>query len=142
MNCFAWFRRHHEYGGVLLRLFIGFTLVYGTQDNVFDHERMLEFRDFLSTNGFPFPLFNAHLSAYAQFICGILIFAGLATRPAAAVMILNFVVALLMVHVGLPFSANIAPLAMLFGSLFLLFNGSGPLALDQVWEERRKLSRT
>ena len=30
-----------------IRLAVGFHLIYGTQDNVFSWERMLEFRDFL-----------------------------------------------------------------------------------------------
>lgn len=122
--------RHAEIGTVLLRLFLAFVLIYGAQDNVFSRERMLEFRDLLAQNGFPWPLASAYLSAYAQFACGILILVGYMTRSAALVMVVNFLVALGMVHVGLPFNANIAPLAMLFGSLFLFFHGPGPFALD------------
>ncbi|MBA3969175.1 MAG: DoxX family protein [Gemmatimonadetes bacterium] len=133
----AYFKRRPEVGGLFLRLFIGFVLVYGTQDNVFHYERMLEFRAFLAENGFPYPMFSAYLSAYAQFLAGLLILVGLATRYAALVMIVNFVVALAMVHVGLPFSANIAPLAMLVGSVFLLFNGAGPYSLASLLEKRR-----
>lgn len=119
-----------EMGPLLLRLFVGFVLVYGTQDNVLHAERMLEFRDFLAGNGFAYPLAAARLSVYAQFVCGVLVIVGLLTRWAALVMLFNFAVALIMVHVGLPFSANIAPLAMLFGSAFLLLHGAGPISLD------------
>lgn len=119
------------WGALLLRLFVGFVLVYGTIDNVMSAERMAEFEAFLATNGFPAPALAAPLSAYAQFVCGILIIIGFAVRPAAAVMIVNFVVALLMVHVGLPFSSNISPLAMLFCNIFLLFNGAGILSVDE-----------
>jgi putative oxidoreductase len=122
--------RHAEIGTLLLRLFFAFVLIYGTQDNVFHRERMLEFRDFVAKNGFPYPLFSAYLSAYGQFICGVLFGIGLLTRLAAIAMIINFVAALLMVHVGLPFAANISPLAMLFCAVFFLFHGPGPLALD------------
>ena len=122
--------RYAEAGTVLLRLFFAFVLIYGTQDNVFSRERMLEFRDFVAANGFPYPAFSAHLSAYAQFVCGILIGVGLLTRLAAITMIINFVAALLMVHVQLPFAANISPLAMLFCAVFFLLHGPGPLALD------------
>jgi len=48
---------------------------------------MEEFAGFLSARGVPFPLFSAFLSAHAQFICGALFIAGLATRYAAVVMI-------------------------------------------------------
>ena len=122
--------RQAETGTVLLRLFFAFVLIYGTQDNVFSRERMLEFRDFVAANGFPYPLFSAYLSAYAQFICGILIGIGLLTRLASIVMIINFIAALLMVHVQLPFAANISPLAMLFCAVFFLLHGPGPFAVD------------
>lgn len=128
--------RHSALGVPLFRVFLGATLVYGTQDNVFSRERMLEFAGFLAQNGFPAPLFNAHLSAYAQFICGLLILVGAATRPAAAVMVINFLVALWMVHRDLPFSANISPLAMLFGSVLLLFHGPGAYSVDAALQRR------
>ena len=122
--------RFREVGPLLLRLFLGFTLVFGTQDNVLHRERMLEFRDFLAGSGFPYPLASAYLSAYAQFLCGILILAGLLTRWASLVMVVNFLVALGMVHVGLPFGENISPLAMLFCSACFLFYGPGRYGVD------------
>ena len=137
----AWLERHSALGVPLFRLFLGATLVYGTQDNVFSRERMLEFSGFLTQNGFPAPLFSAHLSAWAQFICGVLIAAGAATRPAAAVTVVNFAVALWMVHRNLPFSANIAPLAMFFGSLMLMFHGAGAYAVDAARQRRAGVRR-
>ena len=127
---------HAGYGAVFIRLLVGHRLVTGTADNVFGRERMLEFAGFLEQNGFPLPLFSAHLSAYAQFVCGILIVLGLFTRPAAAVMAVNFVVALAMVHWGQPYLENFDALAMLAGSLFLLFHGAGALSLDAAMERR------
>lgn len=115
---------------VLLRLFVAFVLVYGTADNVFSGERMAEFATFLERNGFPLPLASARLSAYAQFAAGLLLAVGLWTRWAAAVVAVNFVVALVMVHARLPFSANIAPLAMLVGGLFFLLHGAPRFSLD------------
>jgi putative oxidoreductase len=126
----AFFERHSELGAVFMRGFIAFVLIYGTQDNILSWAQMIEFRDFLERNGFPWPLLSAHVSVYTQFLCGCLILIGYRTRLAASLMIVNFLVALGMVHIGLPFSANIAPLAMLFGSVFLLFHGPGPYALD------------
>ena len=101
---------NREIAPLLLRLFLAFVLIYGTLDNVVSHERMIEFRDFLAKNGFPMPMFSAHLSAYGQFIAGILLALGLFTRLTSIVVIINFIAALAMVHVGLPFNANIAPL--------------------------------
>ena len=56
------FRRHAEYGTLFIRAIIGSFLVYGTQDNVFDWARMLEFRDFLEARGVPSPLVAARKS--------------------------------------------------------------------------------
>ena len=134
---FGFFERHREYGAVFVRLVVGFILVYGTQDNVFSHERMLEFRDFLAARRVPLPLFSAYLSAYAQFVCGILYVLGLFVRPAALVMVINFVAALVIAHLDTPLDAARLALCMLFSSLFLLFNGAGALSLDDYISRRR-----
>ena len=124
--------RHRELAPIFIRAFLATFLIYMSQDNVFSHERMLEFRGFLSARGVPQPLVAAHVSVYAQFAAGILYALGLFTRPAAAVMVFNFIVALLVAHVGTPFRTWLEPMAMLSGSLFLLLHGPGRLALDNV----------
>ena len=126
---------------LILRLFVAFVLIYGTQDNVFHRERMLEFRDFLASNGFPYPLFCAYLSAWAQFLTGILLALGLFTRLAAGVVVVNFIVALAMVHTKTPFNVNIAPLAMLVGGLFFVLHGAPRWSLDAILARRRGASR-
>jgi putative oxidoreductase len=128
---FNWFERRKEYGVLFVRLIIGFHLIHGTADNVFSWSRMLEFRDFLGERGVPFPLFSAHLSAYAQFLCGILFILGLWVRPAAVVMIVNFIAALLIAHrVGGYAPASLA-LIMLFSSIALLVHGAGRPSFDE-----------
>jgi putative oxidoreductase len=134
---FGFFERHKEKGAVFVRLVVGFVLVYGTQDNVFSHGRMLEFRDFLAARHVPLPLFAAYLSVYAQFVCGILYVLGLFVRPAALVMVINFVAALLIAHLDTPLDAARLALCILFSSLFLLFNGAGALSLDDYLAGRR-----
>jgi putative oxidoreductase len=134
------FDRFRDLAPLVLRLFVAFVLVHGTQDNVFSQARMLEFRDFLAGNGFPYPLACAYLSAYAQFVTGILLFVGLLVRPAALIVTVNFVVALVMVHRSLPFTANIAPLAMLVGGVFFVLYGAPRFSLDAV-VARRSASR-
>jgi putative oxidoreductase len=126
---------------LVLRLFVAFVLVYGTQDNVLSHARMLEFRDFLAANHFPFPLFCAYLSGYAQFLTGIALAFGLLTRLAASIVVVNFVVALLMVHRSLPFTANVAPLAMLVCGLFFLLHGAPRYSLDAALAKRSAAGR-
>jgi len=125
------------YGAVFIRLLVGHRLVVGTMDNVFGAERMHEFAAFLARHGFPAPLLSAHVSAYAQFLCGILVLLGAFTRPAAAVMVVNFVIALGMVHLGQPYLEKFDALAMLAGSLFLLLHGPGALSVDAWMDGRR-----
>lgn len=129
-------RVDREYGLFFIRVIIGFHLVYGTADNVFSHERMLEFRDFLAARGTPWPLLSAHVSAYAQFLCGILYLLGVFVRPAAAVMIVNFICALLIAHRTGGYPAAALALIMLFSSIGFLIHGAG----KPSWDERRRRS--
>lgn len=128
--------RHCEAGTLVLRLVVAFVLVYGTADNVLSHNRMMEFRDFLAERGTPFPLFSAHLSAYAQFICGLLIAFGLATMPAGLVMVVNFVCAYVIAHLGQPVEANWAPILMLAASTLFFIHGPGAVSVDEVLRRR------
>jgi putative oxidoreductase len=82
---------------------------------------------------------RSHIATWL--VCGILILLGAFTRVAAAVMVVNFVVALAMVHTRLPFREALDPSAMLAGSLFLLFHGAGAPSID-AWRELRSAART
>ena len=135
---FRWFARRHEWGVLFVRTIFGFWLIYGTQDNVFSHERMVEFQRFIASHGFPFAVGGSYASAYAQFVCGILYIIGAAVRPAAAAMIVNFLFALAIAHRATPLIADMPPLAMLAVACFLLFNGAGPFSVDRWWMRKRQ----
>jgi putative oxidoreductase len=130
------FEPRKDYGVIFLRLIIGWRLVDGTQDNVFSWVRMIEFQDFLEQQGVAYPLLAAVVSVYAQFICGLLYMIGLWVRPAALVMIINFIAALIIVHIGTTFQESFAALMMLFGFVFFLFYGAGKLSIDQKFDRR------
>lgn len=130
-----WLDERRDYGPVFVRLFAGTFLVYMSQDNVFSWARMREFEGFLRQAGFPVPLLCAVISVAAQFMAGLLFLAGALVRWAAAAMVVNFLVALVMVHLELPFREALDPTAMLASALCLLFTGSGPVSVD-AW--RRK----
>lgn len=133
----SFFESRKDYGIIFLRLAIGWRLIDGSQDNVFSWDRMLEFRDFLDQHGTPFPLFSANISVYAQFLCGILYMIGLWIRPAAIVMIINFIAALIIAHIGLSFEQSFDAYVMLFGSVFFLFYGSGKISVDESLKNRK-----
>ena len=135
---FAFLERYREYGALALRLAIGYRLIYGTADNVFSWAQMVEFSHFLASKGVPFPLFSACLSAYAQFACGILFIVGFLVRPAAAVMIINFIAALMIAHRDQPYLRNVEPIAIIATSWLLLLQGAGRPSLDAWLADRRK----
>ena len=124
--------RVRPFSPIVIRVFLGTFLVYMTQDNVFSSARMREFVDFLAAQGFPAAELLAPISVYAQFTCGMLVVLGLFTRWAAAVMVVNFIVAIVGVHIGTPFRSFLEPMAMLSAALFLLLHGPGRLALDNL----------
>ena len=128
---FAWFERNRDWGIFLLRLFIGSRLVYGVLDNVVSWEHMLKFRDFLKQFHFPFPFFCAVVSVYLQLFAGIMIVTGWGIRFASILMIINFMVALIMVHRNDPIETMTAPLAILFASVLFLFQGAGRISIGK-----------
>lgn len=132
-----YFDNKKDYGTFFLRLLVGWRLIDGTQDNVLSWAQMLEFRDFLAQHNIAYPLVAATVSVYAQFICGLLYMVGLFIRPAAIVMIINFLVALLVVHLGTTFQQSFEALVMLFTSIFFLLHGPGNFSLENVRRFRR-----
>jgi putative oxidoreductase len=124
--------RSRDYAPFFVRLIVGFHLVYGSQDNVLSHERMMEFRDFIASQGFPWPFAGAWISAWAMFVCGILYIVGLWIRPAAALMIVNFVFALGIAHRQGGYPPAALALVMLFASISFLIGGAGRLSLDAL----------
>ncbi len=125
-----WLDAPKDWAPLFIRLVVGIHLILGTQDNVLSWSRMLEFRDFLALQGFPLPLVSAVVSVAAQFLAGVCYLLGWFTRPAAAVMVVNFLVAILAVHLGDTWANTFPALTMLAGSLFLLFNGPGRPSID------------
>jgi putative oxidoreductase len=132
----SYFDARKDYGIIFLRMVIGWRLIDGTQDNILSWGQMLEFRDFLNLHGTPFPLFSAVMSVYAQFACGILYMVGWQIRVAAMVMIVNFIAALLIAHIGLSFQQSFDAWVVLAASVYFLFSGAGRISVDH-WRNDR-----
>jgi putative oxidoreductase len=124
-------KRNPDVGVLLLRLFVSVRLLYGVLDNITNWSRMLEFKDFLQLFHFPMPLVSAVVSVYAQAIAAVLIGVGWKIRWAAVLMIINFAVAVLVVHRGQSFEQMTPPLALLFSSTLFLFAGAGRYSADR-----------
>jgi putative oxidoreductase len=132
---FSFFERRREYAALFLRLIIGSFIIWGVQDNVFSRAQMEEFAHFLGGRGVPFPLFAAFLSAYTQFVCGILIILGAFVRLVSIPFIINFVAAIIIAHLGDSFRGMFPALLMVFVGFFFLFHGAGKPSVDE-WRER------
>lgn len=122
-----------DFAFLLLRIAFGFRLIYGTFDNIIDWDRMLEFKAFLATHGFPFPLFCAVLSVYLQFLAGISWIIGYQVKWTSLLMIVNFIIALVGVHLSHGDTyLNMAPaIHLLVVAVFLYFVGPGRYAIDK-----------
>jgi putative oxidoreductase len=116
-------------GIFLFRIYLCLQILYGVLDNIVSWDRMLEFRNFLQSEGFPFPLSSAILSVYGQFFAAVFLLIGYKSRWAAAVLVINFMVAA-GVHVANhdPLPALFPALNILFGAVLFLFNGAGRFA--------------
>ncbi|MCA1567348.1 MAG: DoxX family protein [Acidobacteria bacterium] len=133
---FSFFERRREYAALFLRLIIGSFIIWGVQDNVFSRAQMEEFAHFLGARGVPFPLLAAFLSAYTQFVCGILILVGAFVRLISIFFIINFVAAIIIAHRGDSFRGMFPALLMIFVGFFFLFHGAGKPSVDE-WSARR-----
>jgi putative oxidoreductase len=131
MNSSSWLNRNKDVGVLLLRLFIAVWLIYGVQDNILHWDRMLEFSKFLSTFNFPLPLVSAIISVYAQAVAAVMILIGWKIRFAAILMIINFLVALIMVHRTHPFDAMIPALSIIACCALFFFQGAGRFSVDK-----------
>lgn len=129
---FRFFQRHRDYGALLLRLLVGSFIIHGVQDNILSWAQMKEFEHFLATRGVPSPLFAAHLSVYAQFICGISIILGAFLRLTSLIFIINFICAIVIAHLGQSFRQMLPALMMLAAGFFFLLHGAGRPSLDHL----------
>ncbi|WP_205510991.1 DoxX family protein [Longitalea arenae] len=128
----SWFKQHADLGICIFRLFISLRILYGVVDNVLSWERMIEFSRFLAAFHFPLPVIAAILSVYAQLIAALLLLVGWMTRIASLLLIINFLVAVIVVHRNDSVETMTPALAMFFGAVLLLFTGPGKFAIDRV----------
>jgi putative oxidoreductase len=130
------FERYRDYAPLFLRLLIGIFIIHGVQDNILSAERMTEFEKFLAARGVPAAAVAARLSVYAQFICGVSILLGAWIRLTSIVFIINFIIAIVIAHLGHSFQQMFPALMMIAAGLFFLFNGAGRLSVDALLDRR------
>jgi putative oxidoreductase len=128
--------RHSDLGLLLLRWVTGAFLLYQSHDNVFSAERMDEFARFLEQFNFPYPELMAPLSIAFQFGAGISFILGLFTRWFGMFTVVNFVVAMWMVHWDDPIPRMWPAAILVVLGLYFALRGSGRYGLDRLFEGR------
>lgn len=132
MNLQKIFSKYADLSLLFLRIGFGIRLIWGTLDNIISYDRMMEFADFLGANGFPFPITSAFASVYLQFAAGIFWVLGVWVRESALVMVANFVIAILMVHIGDSYINTAPAIHLLTISFFLLCYGGGKFVVSKA----------
>jgi putative oxidoreductase len=117
------------WGAFLLRLALGLSMIVHGYEKVSTHTELHHYVHYIVTLGLPYWL--GYVSAFTEFVGGVLIVLGLFTRLASALIAINMLVALFMVgiHQGFGIYNYIAELAAI--AIMLLFYGAGALSLDR-----------
>ncbi len=89
--------------------------------------------------GFPLPVVFAWAAALSEFLGGLLIAVGLATRPAAVFVGITMMVAAFVQHGADPFGDKEMALLYLFAAVALALAGAGRLSLDRVISQRSRV---
>jgi putative oxidoreductase len=122
-------------GLLVLRLFTGLALALAHGIGKLPPSE--GFMSRVGTFGFPLPEALAWASGFAETGGGLLLAAGLLTRPAALLVMINMSVAVVFGHAGDPFTGY--EKALLFGvcALLYLIAGPGRFSLDALIRRRR-----
>ena len=138
----AWLEERRHYGAFFVRLLVGLHLIVETHAHFLSWEAFSRFADLLARHGVPAPMAFAVISLAAQAFAGVAFILGAATRPAAALMVPNFLVALFTVHAGHGYQEMFPALVMLSGALFLLVHGAGAPSVDEFLSRRFLVNRS
>ncbi|MBI2190998.1 MAG: DoxX family protein [Planctomycetes bacterium] len=126
----SWRAKGLAVGLLWLRVLMGLGMAYHGSGKVFGGQ-MDGFIRGVSSMGFPLPGLFAWAAALSEFLGGLLIVMGLATRPAALFVLVTMAVAALVRHASDPFQVKELALAYAAMAGALVLTGPGPIALDR-----------
>jgi len=125
-------QRFADFALLLLRVFVGFFLIWSVWDNVVSTERLHEFAEFLRKHGFPSPAILAPVSVYLQLAIGAGFVLGLFTRWAGVFCAINFAIAIAMVDRFEGMRGVFPSGCLVFIGLYLATHGAGRFSVDAV----------
>jgi len=124
-----WLNSLQPVGALLLRLVLGLSMIVHGYEKVVSHGVLNHYAHYIVSLGLPYWL--GYVSAFTEFVGGILVVLGLLTRFAAALIAINMLFALFFVgiHQGFGIYNYIMELAAI--AIMLVFYGAGTMALDR-----------
>jgi putative oxidoreductase len=115
-----------SYGLAVLRIAVGGVILIHGYQKLF-HMHLSGVAGFFGHIGIPLPMFFAAVVILVEFVGGILLITGLATRIPAMLLAIDMAVALLVVHLrnGFLKSGGELPLLLFAGAICLVLAGGG-----------------
>jgi putative oxidoreductase len=124
-----WINSLQPFGALVMRLALGVSMVVHGYEKVIPHGALYHYAHYIVSLGVPSWL--GYVSAYTEFVGGILLILGLLTRLAAALIAINMLVAFSVVGIHQGFGIYNYILALVALGMMLTFYGAGALALDR-----------
>jgi putative oxidoreductase len=112
-----------------MRLALGISMAVHGYQKVIPHGALNHYVHYIVSLGIPHWL--GYVSAYTEFVGGILLIIGLLTRLTAALVAINLLVAFFYVGIHQGFGIYNYILALIALGIMLTFYGAGALALDR-----------
>lgn len=117
------------FGALLMRLALGVSIAVHGYEKVIPHGALNHHVHYIASLGLPYWL--GYVSAYTEFVGGLLLIIGLLTRLASALVAINLLVAFFYVGIHQGFGIYNYILALVALGIMLTFYGAGALALDR-----------
>ena len=119
-----------DLGPAALRIFTGLSMALA--HGIHKMPPSQQFIDGVGEMGLPFPIVMAWAAALSEFLGGLMLAAGLLTRPAALAIIGTMGVAAFVAHAGDPFGKR--EMALLYGivAVAFAFKGAGRYSIDRL----------
>ena len=124
-----WLNSMQPLGALLMRLALALAVTVHGYEKVIPHGALDHFTHYVASLGLPYWL--GYVSAFTEFVGGILLVLGLLTRLAAAMLAVNMLVAFFTVGIHQGFGVYNYILALAAIAIMLVFYGAGAFALDR-----------